>query len=64
MTKTKKTKLTGKTRKLAGKYIAEEMRTKKYPRAQAIAIGISRARAKSAGVKRDKKLAAIAKRYR
>lgn len=29
----------------AGEYIAEEMRTGKYPREQAIAIGISRARA-------------------
>jgi len=37
-------KLRGKARALASKFIAEEMRTKKYPRAQAIAIGLSRAR--------------------
>jgi hypothetical protein len=37
-------KLRGKVRDLASKFIAEEMRTKKYPRAQAIAIGISRAK--------------------
>jgi len=34
----------GKTKTLASKYIAEEMKTKKYPRKQAIAIGISRAK--------------------
>lgn len=46
--KTKKTKLRGKTKKLASKYIAEEMSTHKYGRKQAIAIGISRARTKTA----------------
>lgn len=40
-------KLTGSTRALASKYIAEEVATGKYPRRQAIAIGISRARAAS-----------------
>ena len=39
-------KLTGRTRVLADKYIAEEVATRKYPLAQAKAIGISRARAK------------------
>ncbi len=57
-------KLKGKTRKLVGKYIAEEMRTKKYPRKQAIAIGISRARASTAKTKRSNKISAIMKRYR
>lgn len=37
-------KLRGQTRELASKFIAEEIRTGKYPREQAIAIGISRAR--------------------
>ncbi len=37
-------KLRGQTRELASKFIAEEIRTGKYPRKQAIAIGISRAR--------------------
>ena len=37
-------KLRGKTRERASKFIAEEVRTGKYPRKQAIAIGISRAR--------------------
>jgi hypothetical protein len=37
-------KLKGKTRELASKYIAEEVRTGKYGRSQAVAIGISRAR--------------------
>lgn len=36
--------LKGRERTLAGKYIAEEMRTGKYPREQAIAIGMARAR--------------------
>lgn len=39
-------KLTGRTRVLADKYIAEEVATHKYPLAQARAIGISRARKK------------------
>lgn len=32
-------------RKKASKFIAEEVRTRKYPRKQAVAIGLSRARA-------------------
>ena len=42
----KQPKLTGRTRVLADKYISEEVATRKYPIAQARAIGISRARAK------------------
>lgn len=45
MEKKKYPKLTPRERDLASEYIAEEVRTGKYPRAQAIAIGISRARA-------------------
>lgn len=37
-------KLRDQARELASKFIAEEIRTGKYPRKQAIAIGISRAR--------------------
>lgn len=39
-------RLTGRTRVLTDKYIAEEVATHRYPPAQAKAIGISRARAK------------------
>ena len=39
-------KLTNQVQKLASKYIAEEIETGQYPRKQAIAIGISRAKAK------------------
>ena len=42
--KTNHRKLTGTARKLASKYIAEEIETRQYPRSQAVAIGISRAR--------------------
>lgn len=41
----KPAKLKGKAQTLASKYIAEEIETGKYPRQQAIAIGLSRARA-------------------
>ena len=47
--KTKKRNLTTKAtkeQKLASRYIAEEIETGKYPRKQAIAIGISRAKTK------------------
>lgn len=37
-------KLRGKTRELASKFIAEEVKTHQYSRKQAVAIGISRAR--------------------
>jgi hypothetical protein len=53
--KTKKyPKLRGTAKKLAGKYIAEEMSTHKYGRKQAIAIGISRAKAKTAKAAKKK----------
>ena len=39
-------KLINRVQKLASKYIAEEIETGQYPRKQAIAIGISRAKAK------------------
>ena len=39
-------KLTNRVQKLASKYISEEIETGQYPRKQAIAIGISRAKAK------------------
>jgi len=55
----KQPKLRGKTRTLASKYIAEEMETKKYPRSQAIAIGISRARSKVKKTTRQKRIQAI-----
>lgn len=42
--KTKPAKLSHRLQKLASKYIAEEMRTKKYKPKQAQAIGINRAR--------------------
>jgi hypothetical protein len=53
-TSKKQPKLRGKTRALASKYIAEEIETKKYPRAQAIAIGISRARAQGSATQAKK----------
>ena len=39
-------KLRGRARALASKYVAEEVATGKYPRKQAVAIGLSRARKK------------------
>lgn len=53
-TSKKQPKLRGKIRDLASKYIAEEIETKKYPRAQAIAIGISRARAQGSATRAKK----------
>ena len=53
-TRKKSPGLQGKTRNLASKFIAEEMHTKKYPRAQAIAIGISRARAQGSATRAKK----------
>jgi len=46
--KQEKKKLRGEARSLASKFIAEEVRTGKYPREQAVAVGISRARTVSA----------------
>jgi hypothetical protein len=48
-------KLSGKSRKIASKYIAEEIKTKKYPLKQAIAIGISRARAATKKIARRRR---------
>ena len=45
MIKKKRKKLTNEERRLASRFIPEEIRTKQYPRKQAIAIGLSRARA-------------------
>jgi hypothetical protein len=64
MTKRKYPKLRGKTRELASEYIAEEVRTRKYPRVQAIAVGLSRARTASKSTSRKNKIAAIMERYR
>jgi hypothetical protein len=58
-TKKKRPKLRGKVRDLTSEFIAEEIRTKQYPRAQAIAIGISRARSLAKKTARKKQLQAI-----
>jgi len=49
-----RTRLTGKVRELASKYIAEEIETDQYPRKQAIAIGISRAVAETKRTKKNR----------
>ena len=56
--KAKTRKLTDREKKLASQYIAEEIETGKYPRKQAIAIGISRARD---GAKNDRHKTSIAR---
>jgi hypothetical protein len=61
---TRPKKLTGKTRTLANKFIAEEVKTGKYPRKQAVAIGISRARAKTAKSRRRSRISANMDRSR
>jgi hypothetical protein len=50
--KRKYKKLTKREQKLASKYIAEEFRTRRYPPEQAKAIGISRAKAKLAEIRK------------
>ena len=60
----KKRNLTSKERKLASRYIAEEIETEKYPRKQAIAIGISRARAATKKTSRRHSIAGIMARYK
>ena len=60
----KKRKLTSKEKKLASRYIAEEIETEKYPRKQAIAIGISRARAATKKTSHRRSIASIMKRYK
>ena len=59
----KKPKLEGHTRELASKYIAEEMHTHKYPRAQAIAIGISRAKRATRDTKTTTRLRHLLSKY-
>lgn len=69
MTKTKKTtakkypKLKGRAHELAGKFIAEEVASG-YPRKQAIAIGLSRARATAAKATPAKRPTALKKARR
>jgi hypothetical protein len=58
-----KKKLKGKARMLASKFIAEEIQTRKYPRSQAIAIGISRAKAKAKKESFQSRLETIIKKY-
>ena len=48
-------KISGKLRKMTSKYIAEEIETERYPRKQAIAIGISRARAAAKKIARRRR---------
>lgn len=62
--KKKPVKLTGRTRSLASRYIAEEMHTKKYPAKQAIAIGISRAKTETKRRDTLSKIARLLKKYR
>ena len=65
MPKTKKRKkLTSREKKLASKYISEEIRTRKYPHKQAIAIGISRAVTKTKKSFRKSEIQRIMDRYR
>jgi hypothetical protein len=60
----KRKKLTHEEKKLASRYISEEIKTKKYPPKQAIAIGISRARAKRRKNRRRKMIERIMSIYR
>ena len=60
----KKRKLTSKEKKLASQYIAEEIETGKYPRKQAIAIGISRARAGAKKARHKPAIERIMARYK
>ena len=56
-------RLRGRTRDLASKYIAEEVSTHKYPRAQAIAIGISRAKRQATVTKTTNRLRHLLSKY-
>ena len=60
----KKRKLTAKEKRLSSRYIAEEIETGKYPRKQAIAIGISRARATAKKTSHGHSIASIMARYK
>jgi hypothetical protein len=60
--KKKYPKLSPREKRLASGYIAEEMQTGQYPRKQAIAIGISQARAAKKSSPRSK-IASLIERY-
>lgn len=64
MKRAKYPKLRGKARELAGQFIAEEVRTGKYPREQAVAVGISRAREEARKSRRTRAIDDIMRRYR
>lgn len=64
MPKKRYEKLQSQTRKLASKFIAEEVRTKKYHRKQAIAIGISRAKTKTKHHSLSPLIQKLSKKYR
>lgn len=57
-------KLTREERKLASRYIPEEIETKQYPRKTAIAIGISRAQADVRKARRKRAIDRIMARYK
>lgn len=52
------------TTPLSSIFVAQEMKTRKYPRKQAVAIGLSRSRAAARETARKSKIAEIASRYR
>ena len=60
----KKMKLSLAEKRLAPEFIAEEVRTGRYPRKQAIAIGISRAKAQAKKIRRSDEISRIMARYR
>jgi hypothetical protein len=55
--------LRGKAKSLASKFIAEEVHTDQYPRKQAIAIGISRARSKIKDDRQQQELRRLCLKY-
>jgi hypothetical protein len=57
-------KLTREGRELASQFISEEVKTKKYPRKQAIAIGISRARKATSEAKHISTIRRLKSKYR
>jgi len=60
----KRPKLRGRTKELASRFIAEETKTGQYPRKQAIAIGISRAKAESKKVQTMNRVRNLLSKYR
>ena len=60
----KKKKLTREEKRLASQFIGEEIKTKAYPRKQAIAIGISRARAEAKKTRGKREIERIMLRYK